>query len=431
MTHADDQALMLNEILDLMDALQEPTGAGMTAWATLRAVLDWGGRNELFTIAEVAPRVAPALPEMTEEARTRSFEHFYAAVKRGEVRFPLPVREVTPNLTGPHGRKVVSEETGAPVPGDTGPGTPAAPSSPAAEGSLPPDDAVPARDGARGTSEIPAGPQAGEDETGAAAPTSSETGQGPEGPEAVHAEADDGPVPPVVGGGTSKPDPTLKRPRGATANFSAPAWTEEQDRTAIEMKLAGRSNREIAEAVGRPVKALSVRLSTKLKARLAQARAAIAEERDSETAGEPAPEGGAESGVTAAAQFAEHDPAGAAEETGDSPAAAAPTPAPVLRVVAAAAVHWHERMTEREIERHLASLPADPFWTPERDFRLAHALWVGEGAGIAAKRLGCQKAEAVGRWRQLCPVVNLDNQRHLNAALKARLGELAPAEAAE
>lgn len=115
MTHADDQALTLNEILDLMDALQEPVGAGMTAWAALRAVLDWGGRHELFTMAEAAPRGALALPEMTEEEKKRSFEHFYAAVKRGEVKLPLPVREVTPNLTGPHGRKVMGEETGARV----------------------------------------------------------------------------------------------------------------------------------------------------------------------------------------------------------------------------------------------------------------------------------------------------------------------------
>lgn len=401
MTHADDQALTLNEILDLMDTLQEPIGAGMTAWNTLRAVLDWGGTHELFTMAEAGP-----------------------------------LREVRPVLNGPHGKQRIVEielptsaqdrptpVTGRDLPGDrpagTPAGTPAAPSAAPAEGTLPPDDATRALDGAVGTGEIPAGPHDDADglpapRSGAAAHIEGPADRAPEAPEAV--------VPPVAGGGTKS---------GVAANFSAPAWTEEQDRTAIEMKLAGRSNREIAEAVGRPVKALTVRLSAKLKARLAQARAEIAEEPDSGTDGEPSPEGGAESGVLAAAHFAEQAPAGAAEETGDSPAAVAPTPAPVLRVVAAAAVHWHERMTEREIERHLASLPADPFWTPERDFRLAHALWVGEGAGIAAERLGCQKAEAVGRWRQLCPVVNLDNQRHLNAALKARLGELAPAAAAE
>lgn len=97
---------------------------------------------------------------------------------------------------------------------------------------------------------------------------------------------------------------------------------------------------------------------------------------------------------------------------------AAPAPAPQP---AAAPVEWRASMTERQIAAHLDALPPDAFWDAARDFRLAHALWTGEAASGAAELLGCTRAEAIARWRLLCPVVSLDNQRHLNALLKARL----------
>lgn len=337
MTHADDQALMLNEILDLMDTLQETIGAGMTAWAALRAVLDWGGRHELFTMAgNVRVETMPH-----GEAEAAALERLEALAKFDRWR-----------------ERLMPGKTGAPVPGDTGPGTPAAPSSPAAEGTLPPDDAVPARDGARGTSEIPAG------------------------------------------GGTHSPVSARAKKSGAVAsNFTAPAWTEDQDRTAIEMKLAGRSNREIAEAVGRSVTALSARMSTKLKARLAQARAEIVGERDSETAGEPAPEGGAESGVTAAAQFAENTPAGAAEETGDSPAAAAPTPA-APPPVAPSSIPTPPVIIHRELNALGYKRP----WTPALDLKVT--LDVTGGASIAeiAADLGFDSRVVKDRWQALSAI---------------------------
>lgn len=350
MTHADDQALTLNEILDLMDTLQETIGAGMTAWAALRAVLDWGGRNEFFTMAEAAPAQVAVMTHEGAEAAA------LADLKRKAHRDALRERLM-------------------PKPDTASPGE------------------------ADGTNEIPAGPH--DDADGHAAGEASAAAR-IEGPADRAPEA---PVTPVAGDGTPFPAMAGGRKPGAVAsNFSAPAWTEEQDRTAIEMKLAGRSNREIAEAVGRPVKALTVRMSTKLKARLAQARAEIAGERDSETAGEPAPEGGAESGVTAAAQFAEQAPAGAAEETGDSPAAAAPTPAPALRVVPAEDGHGPAPMPPAIISADLNALGYKRPWTPELDRKLARDMTGGASISEVAADLGFDSRVVKDRWRTLSDI---------------------------
>lgn len=215
----DDQALTLNEILDLMDTLQKTIGASMTGWATLRAVLDWGGRHELFTMAEAAPVVHVDAAPMTQHAMDLKMADFRAAMKRGEV-----PRSALHRMAARYGP---TPDTGRDLPGDRPAGTPAAPPPEPAEGPLPPDDARVTQGGADGTEPAP-----------------------------------DAPVPPVAGGGISP--------------FLAPQWTEDEDARLLAMKAKGLTAAEIAGTLGRRVCAVNTRWNKVLKPRLAQARAEIA-----------------------------------------------------------------------------------------------------------------------------------------------------------
>lgn len=272
---------------------------------------------------------------------------------------------------------------------------PAAPSAGPVEGLLPPDDTGSCADAGGGMQEIPSGPQDDADGQPADAAGAATCNEGPEGAK----ESDPAPVPPVAGGGT---------PNSVHPN----AWSDDEDARAVEMKVAGRSNLEIAEVLGRSAVALGFRFSRKLKARLAAAREAAVMQAD----------GDAHEAV---------EPTAVSEDKDGEPPATPPRQAAEV-IHAYAPPGWHGAMSEREVQRHLAGLPDDRFWTPARDFALASALWAGEGAGGFAERLGITKGEVVARWRQLCPVVSLDNQQIVNRLLRQRAGHVDhAAEAAE
>lgn len=279
--------------------------------------------------------------------------------------------------------------------------------------------------------EISAGPH---DEADGHAAEEAGAAAGSEGPEgADRATLDVAPVPPVAGGGTSKDKPKKPRPP-ATANFATPRWTEDQDATAIRMKIEGATNRAIAEAVGRPEKAVSVRLSTRLKdsLRAAAAKAKTPPVRDeaNETTAPAiaAPEARAPDRLESPVESADQAPAGAAEqpERIHAAPAAAPIPAPPET--------WSPEMSERGARAWYHALPSDAFWTPQRDFDLATSLYRGEGVTgftnrLATQKVHLEKSVVIARWRLLCPVVTLHNQQLVLRLLKERA--MPVAEAAE
>lgn len=372
MRGTDGLALSTGQILDLMDRIHESGVA--PKWHALRVALEW--------VADLAAGGAvPAVHHETEPAAQDGCD--------------IDVSDFGVSITVIGGAVAAFHhpDTGAAVPGDTGPGTPAVPSSAAPEGMLPPDDRRGPQDGACGPdeNETPAGPQGGaEGRIGKA-----QAAPAPVAPKAPKAEGSrPPPAPPVAGG-------------GAPSRNGLP-WTEEEEARAVTLRLGGLTVPEIAAALGRTKAATVMQFSKRISAMVAKAREAIITGDDA-AAPEPEPEP-----ESATPERAEPEPL--AEPAPAPRAAPAPAPQP-----AAAPVEWRASMTERQIAAHLDALPPDAFWDAARDFRLAHALWTGEAASGAAELLGCTRAEAIARWRLLCPVVSLDNQRHLNALLKARL----------
>lgn len=286
-----------------------------------------------------------------------------------------------------------------PAPQGAAPATdPAAPSSGTAEGLLPPDDAD-AVEGAGGGNDIPAGPQGdvdGEDgekslSGGAVDPAPTKAPKDAEGVASGHDEAS--------GPGDAGPGPTKPLP---------PLWTEEEDQKAIEMKIAGHTAREIAEALGRPVAGTGFRLSKKLKGRIKDAEQAQ-KRKNSETAGKPE-----KVDSEAAGQ-------GGAEGAEDAPA---PKPAPAFDT---SSPLWF-----RQIDAVLNCIGYKAPWSPELDLALVEGLAKGTPKPVLADELGVEAGDIKQRFFVLTPDgrPTVEEQQRLLQVLRHR-AEQARLKAAE
>lgn len=254
----DDQALSVNEILDLMDRLRPHVAFEARS---LRAVLEWGAERQLFTWAAPVERIEIAVGP--KEMRDLIFDP----------PAPFPPRATAEKMSAAMAQLRDDENPAGPQASSGKP-------DPKAAGDL---NAV----AARPECEVKA----------------------PMGAEAVIPAADDAPATPVAGGVASK------RARGAG---QSPLWTEEEDERAIAMRLAGHSATEIAEALGRPLQGTQYRLYHQLKARIAAALAVGA----GSSAGQSEPAADAEEQAVSSGEDPAEDPAGAVDSTAETVAVA-------------------------------------------------------------------------------------------------------------
>lgn len=160
-------------------------------------------------------------------------------------------------------------------------------------------------------------------------------------------------------------------PAPATADRSGLPWTEEEDQRAIELKAAGLTHAQVAEALNRPVPAVGFRIKTVLRDRIAAARdIGVIEQGAVHVAVNPA---------------AEHLHWRAPDDS-------------TLRYLADA-----DALTAQDMRLHLLWLYGGK---PEadalaRDLELVELLVRGEGAAGAAAKLDCAKDQIIDRFQEL------------------------------
>ncbi len=375
-------AIDLKVLFDLQERLEEVVGEFKMPKAS-RVVLEWAEAHGMLpdrdrVINELAPRQRPGTFEMFERLKRSYAPKVYG--------YDLAATDPDP---APQGAAPATD--------------PAAPPSGTEEGTLPPDDAD-AVESAGGGNEIPAGPQAsdGKPEPKAARDLNAvadrpEEDKAPKDAERTTLDVASGP-------GDAGPGPSAPK--------AGASWTDEEDARAIELRQRGMMRKDIAEALGRPLQSVKFRFSKKLNAMM-----------DSETAGKPAPEGGAESGVTAAAQFAENAPAGAADQIGIQKAPvvhppAAPKPAPKKAVT-----------VEASINGALNALGYKRPWTALMDHDLAQDFGNSRPLAEIAADFGLDARVIKDRWNALKSAAD-GNTKALVAVLELR-AEAALIKAAE
>ena len=156
------------------------------------------------------------------------------------------------------------------------------------------------------------------------------------------------------------------------------AWTEDEDAKAVQMRAERWTVRQIAEALGRSEAATTFRLSKKLKERIEAARQEIERE-----------------------NFKRPDAEGASSGT------EADTPPVSLSA-------------RREVRANLDRAGNPDGWPIENDIALVEGLAQGKKCWAVAHDLGVSKAEAVARFRVLCPEPGIEAQALLLEELKAR-----------
>ena len=193
------------------------------------------------------------------------------------------------------------------------------------------------------------------------------------------------------------------RPSAAPKRQAA-EWSRSDEETLIRLKRSGCGWAQIADQLGRSENACQFRWYDKLK------KQASAEEARPGRNDEPPP-----------------SPVNAVKV--EAPEAAPPAVATVPRPADSDArtqyhdgsVIWHKSMKPREIARHYDSLDHTG-WSADRDQLLVQAVVRGEGISQAALAARVAKEEALRRWKQLLPLVSVDNQVALLVVLKERAG---------
>lgn len=273
--------------------------------------------------------------------------------------------------------------------------------------------------------DIPAGPQA-HPETAAAGDLNTEAavsvdGQGPEGAEGVNLSPVEAPATPVAGGVAPEPEVKGGRP---------PLWTREEDRKAVDMRIAGHSPGIIAAALGRPVAGTEFRLRTVLKPRLEDARRAVEHgsvkvHPDKEVALEPPVPGAAP-----AEEAAPKAGAAAVEETAEGGVTAAspsavdiPAPAPPFDP---SRPGWW-----RAANSILNALGYRRPFSAQGDLQLVEDLLKGMSIDVIAADMLISAVDLKNRWRALLSAVGvpegsrpkIDEQQQLLEILRARAVE--------
>lgn len=185
------------------------------------------------------------------------------------------------------------------------------------------------------------------------------------------------------------PEPSAQSKRAKSPrNAETAAWTDDEDQRVWALRKAGRTTRQIAEALGRSQKAVSVRLYKKIK---------------------PAMEAGAASPTQPSAT--EPDP---------EPEPPEPTP-PQAREPEPEYMGPHEPLdSARAMRRHLDVLGNTAFWTPGRDLSLIEQVGRGRKLKDVAEEMGVSKADAAARFRELCPEPGISTQQFLLDELRRR-----------
>ncbi len=156
---------------------------------------------------------------------------------------------------------------------------------------------------------------------------------------------------------------------------SALRWTEEEDERAIQLTLEGKTAREVAAALGRPLSGTKYRIGQNLRARIEARR------------GQPAP---------------------AAPVTASAPtSAAAPCDASLSP-------------SDRSVEARLNALGYVKPWDSTLDLEMVELLISGTKAAHAAEILEIPKHQVINRWHRLCPDPTFENQKRLITALRRR-----------
>ena len=195
-------------------------------------------------------------------------------------------------------------------------------------------------------------------------------------------EPEPNPTPSAKHDGTDTPPP----------NWASPNWTADEDLHVWKMRDAGKTMREIAQALGRSEKAVSVRFYKRIKPAMEGGAASPAPTQPPPTAPErePKPQ------EPEAPQAAEPKPGYAGpEDPLDNP---------------------------RAMRRHLERLGSTAFWTPSNDLFLVEQVGRGRKLKDVAEDMGATKADAAARFRQLCPQPGIDTQQLLFEELRRRAG---------
>lgn len=83
---------------------------------------------------------------------------------------------------------------------------------------------------------------------------------------------------------------------------------------------------------------------------------------------------------------------------------------------------------ERQVEAHLNSLGYVEPWDPDLDLEMAVLIASGTKAAHVADIFELTKTQVIDRWKHLCPVVTIENQKRLLSALRRRAGQKVAAE---
>lgn len=252
------------------------------------------------------------------------------------------------------------------------------------------------------TEEIPAGPQ--DDPEGPAAgdlteqAAASDDLPGPGGAEVAIPSTDEAPASPVAGGDAPQPE----------KKSLPPLWTEEEDRTAIEMKVQGHTAAAIAAKLGRPEGGTAFRINKILKDRIADALAA-----QSGLSAMPVTAGAdqviptKEEPKLEKIQLQPHQPSGLPPEEPGRPA-------------------WW-----RQASAQLNALGHRRPHTPATDLQLAEDVLKGLKLDVIAADMLISAIDLKNRWRALLSAVgtpegrmpSMDEQSHLLQILRFRAGK--------
>lgn len=206
----------------------------------------------------------------------------------------------------------------------------------------------------------------------------------------------------------------------------APLWTEEDDRRAIEMAVAGARAQEIAAALGRPASGTAFRLSRILKARIEAAKAAAK--------GAPEPERAEhEDGAAVDAPRDARPHAAVADgSAAAAPSAAAGSMSPAPAFDPGRPAWW------KAAEANLNALGWRPPFTGLVDLQLVEELQRGAKIDVLAADMLIDAVSLKNRWRALLSAMDvpdgtrpsIEDQARLLRILRHRAG-VVTAEAAE
>lgn len=206
---------------------------------------------------------------------------------------------------------------------------------------------------------------------------------------------------------TAAPAPSPAAAAPAPALRVGEQWTEEEDARLLLLFGDGKTGKEVASALGRPVPGTYKR-KKKLDASGLRAPAAPGHANENAKVEHVAP-------VVSA-------PPPPAPAPSVPLVRAAPAPAP------GGAGLDGTPMWQRQLRAHLNALGHVAPWTPALDLRLVEGMLRGDGATVVAEALGVDRRAAVARMRALLPEPGIEAQARLAVELRRRA---AAAEAAQ